>query len=60
MTAIMGRMATYSGNLVKWDDALNSQIDLFPATLAWDAKPKLLPNADGFYPVAVPGKTVRV
>jgi myo-inositol 2-dehydrogenase / D-chiro-inositol 1-dehydrogenase len=60
MTAIMGRMATYSGNLVKWDDALNSQIDLFPTTLAWDAKPKLLPNADGFYPVAVPGKTITV
>ena len=60
MTSIMGRMATYSGNMVKWDDAMNSQINLFPDTLAWDAKPKLLPKADGFYPVAVPGKTVTV
>ena len=60
MTAIMGRMATYSGKVVKWDEALNSQIDLFPATLAWDAMPKSLPDKDGFYPIAVPGKTVSV
>jgi len=60
MTAIMGRMATYSGKMVKWEEALNSQIDLFPDKLAWDAMPKVLPNADGLYPVAVPGKTVTV
>ncbi len=60
MTSIMGRMATYSGKLIKWDDAINSQIDLFPETLAWDAKPKLLPGPDGYYPIAVPGKTVTV
>lgn len=60
MTAIMGRMATYSGKVVKWDEALNSQIDLFPEKLAWDAMPKVLPDKDGFYPIAVPGKTVTV
>ncbi|HEV7349329.1 Gfo/Idh/MocA family oxidoreductase [Telluribacter sp.] len=57
MTAIMGRMATYSGKLVKWDEALNSNINLFPDKLAWDATPKVLPGPDGYYPVAVPGKT---
>ncbi|MFC5412995.1 Gfo/Idh/MocA family oxidoreductase [Larkinella bovis] len=60
LTAIMGRMATYSGKMVKWDEALNSNIDLFPEKLAWDAKPKLLPLENGFYPVAVPGKTIAV
>lgn len=60
LTAIMGRMATYSGKVVKWDEAMNSQIDLFPTKLAWDAMPKCLPDKDGFYPVAVPGKTVAV
>ncbi|MBD2751982.1 Gfo/Idh/MocA family protein [Spirosoma validum] len=60
MTAIMGRMATYSGKTVKWDEALNSQIDLFPDKLAWDAMPKSLPDKDGFYPIAVPGKTTAV
>ncbi|GAA4468348.1 Gfo/Idh/MocA family oxidoreductase [Nibrella saemangeumensis] len=60
MTSIMGRMATYSGKVVKWEDALNSQIDLMPDRLAWDAMPKVLPNAEGYYPIAVPGKTIAV
>ncbi len=60
MTAIMGRMATYSGKMIKWDEALNSNINLFPDKLAWDASPKLLPGPDGLYPVAVPGKTVVI
>jgi predicted dehydrogenase len=60
MTAIMGRMATYSGKLVKWDDAMNSNINLFPDKIAWDAMPKVLPDQNGFYPVAVPGKTITV
>jgi predicted dehydrogenase len=60
MTAIMGRMATYSGKVVKWDEALNSQIDLFPEKLAWDAMPKSLPDANGMYSIAVPGKTITV
>ena len=57
MTSIMGRFATYSGKVIKWDEALNSNIDLMPETLTWDAKPKVLPNEDGFYPHAIPGKT---
>lgn len=60
MTAIMGRMATYSGKVVKWDEALNSQIDLFPDKLAWDAMPKSQPDANGLYPIAIPGKTIAV
>ncbi len=60
MTAIMGRMATYSGKMIKWDEALNSNINLFPDKLAWDASPKILPGPDGLYPVAVPGKTVVI
>jgi len=60
MTAIMGRMATYSGKVVKWDEALNSQIDLFPTKLAWDAMPKSLPDENGYYQIAVPGKTIAV
>jgi predicted dehydrogenase len=60
LTGIMGRMATYSGVQILWEDALNTEINLFPDKLAWDAQPKLLPDKDGFYPVAVPGKTVTV
>jgi predicted dehydrogenase len=60
LTGIMGRMATYGGQQVLFEDAMNSEIDLFPAKLAWDAQPRLLPDANGYYPVAVPGKTVTV
>lgn len=57
MTSILGRLATYSGLKVEWDKAINSGLDLQPKTYAWDANPPLLPNAEGYYQVAVPGKT---
>lgn len=57
MTAIMGRYATYSGKEVGWEEALNSDVNLMPDTLAWDALPKVLPDENGFYPHAVPGRT---
>lgn len=60
MTGIMGRMATYSGQMITWEDAIESEINLMPDKLAWDATPKVLPDKDGLYPVAVPGKTVAV
>ncbi|MCB9346680.1 MAG: Gfo/Idh/MocA family oxidoreductase [Lewinellaceae bacterium] len=57
LTAIMGRMATYSGQLIEWDAALNSELSLMPERFAWDAEPPVAPNEEGFYPVAVPGET---
>ena len=57
MTAIMGRMATYSGQVLEWDQLLHSGINGMPKEFAWNALPPTLPDADGFYPVAVPGKT---
>ena len=60
MTAIMGRMATYSGKVVEWEEALNSKIDLMPKVFAWDANPPTMPDKDGRYPIAIPGKTIAV
>lgn len=57
MTAVMGRMATYSGKELSWDEVLNSTIDTMPAELSWDAKPPTVPDANGNYPVAIPGVT---
>jgi myo-inositol 2-dehydrogenase / D-chiro-inositol 1-dehydrogenase len=57
MTAIMGRMATYCGKEVTWDGVINSQLDTFPKVLAWDAETPTKPNANGRYPIPVPGKT---
>ena len=57
MTAILGRMATYSGQLVKWDDAIGSQLSLLPKTLAFDGDSPVRPGDDGIYPCALPGVT---
>jgi predicted dehydrogenase len=57
MTAILGRMATYSGKIVKWDEALASNLELVPRQLSWDADPGPKPGPDGIYPCAIPGVT---
>jgi predicted dehydrogenase len=57
MTAILGRMATYSGQVLEFDKTLNSGISLQPSHYTWDADMPAKPDASGFYPVAVPGVT---
>lgn len=57
LTAIMGRMATYSGQLVTWEEAMHSDVDLIPECYAWDAMPNVLPDEQGQYPVPTPGIT---
>lgn len=57
MTSILGRMATYSGQVIEWDKAINSGLDISPKTFDWNAPPPVLPGSDGFYPIAVPGVT---
>jgi myo-inositol 2-dehydrogenase/D-chiro-inositol 1-dehydrogenase len=56
-TAVLGRMATYSGKQIKWDDAWNSNKTDYPDNLAWDAPCKVNPDKDGRYPIAIPGVT---
>lgn len=57
MTAILGRMATYSGQMVEWKDAIASNISLAPMKYDWNSPPQVLPGADGMYACAVPGVT---
>ncbi len=57
MTAILGRMATYSGQMITFEDALNKGRSIMPSTYTWEAEPPVLPDADGQYPVPVPGVT---
>ncbi|MGO1520087.1 MAG: Gfo/Idh/MocA family protein [Sphingobacterium sp.] len=59
LTGIIGRIACYTGEVIKWDEAIKSNIDLMPERYAWDADPKIMPNQDGTYPVAVPGIDVQ-
>jgi len=57
LSAIMGRMATYSGQEVTWEQALNSDLDTMPKVLAWDADPGPKAGPDGLYPAPIPGVT---
>jgi myo-inositol 2-dehydrogenase/D-chiro-inositol 1-dehydrogenase len=57
LTAIMGRLATYSGNIVERNAVLESSLALVPSEYSWNGLPPTLPNDEGFYPVAVPGST---
>ncbi len=57
LTAIMGRLATYSGQVIKWDDAMKSDKVLVPDDIAWDKAPPILPDENGVYAAAVPGVT---
>jgi myo-inositol 2-dehydrogenase/D-chiro-inositol 1-dehydrogenase len=50
LTAIMGRMAAYTGKMVTWEQALNSEENLVPGNLEWNMS---LPVP----PVAMPGQT---
>lgn len=58
MTAILGRMSNYSGQDVTWDDAMASDQTLVPDDLVDFSSPApVSPDAEGRYPVAVPGVT---
>ena len=60
MTAIMGRMAAYSGKIVEWDAALNSNLSLAPDIHTLGDTPPVLPDKDGLYPIPIAGKTVAL
>ena len=53
MTAILGRMAAYTGKDVTWEQAMESKEDLIPPRIDWDV-------ALSVPPVAMPGKTELV
>jgi len=60
MTAILGRMATYSGKVIEWEAAINSQLSVMPKEYDMQAEPPVKPDADGRYAHAVPGKTIVI
>jgi predicted dehydrogenase len=60
MTSIMGRMATYSGQVLDWDKLLANPMSIMPKQFDWNAAMPLMPDANGMYPIAVPGVTKYV
>lgn len=57
MLAILGRMATHSGQRITWEEAFASNRVLAPERYDWNAAPPVLPGPDGAYPHPVPGVT---
>ena len=48
MMAILGRMCTYSGKVLTWEEAINSQMSVMPKEYSWQATPPTLPDSDGW------------
>jgi len=57
MTGILGRMAAESGQMITWEQAMASDLELAPALdrYTMESDPPVKPDAKGGYPVAMPG-----
>lgn len=63
MTAILGYMATYSGQNLTWEEALNSDVTFYPQhsltpeNVGYETEAPVKRGENGLYPVPVPGVT---
>ena len=58
----MGRAAIHSGREITWEEMTTSKFQLYPGRiddLNYDSEPPVKPDANGFYPVPVPGVGTR-
>ena len=57
MTSVLGRLATYSGKIVKWDEVVEKAPAEVPELTGWDMEMPIMPDADGSYKssVVMPG-----
>lgn len=55
MTGVLGQIACYTGKKVTWDEALAAGNVFGPADCDFSTEPPIKPDADGTYPVRVPG-----
>ena len=62
MTSIFGRMATYSGEKIEWEDAINSELVVSPVDKysSLEDTPPVVPDAEGRYAIPMPGITKTV
>ena len=59
MLALMATQVVYTGQVLGWDEAFNSNEAVVPKRLAMDAAPPTLPDAKGNYPLPVPGVKIN-
>jgi predicted dehydrogenase len=59
MTSILGRMVTYSGKKILWEDAINSNIKLADVDSfhSYEDEAPVQPNDEGRYATPIPGKS---
>lgn len=57
LTAVMGRLATYTGKVIDREEVLAAGNAIVPNEYQWDGTPPTLPDENGFYPIAIPGAT---
>jgi predicted dehydrogenase len=59
MAGILGRMAAESGQMITWEQALASNLELAPGLEQYtmDSEPPVKPDAQGRYPITMPGLT---
>jgi predicted dehydrogenase len=57
LAAIMGRAATHMGRTITWDEAMASEFQFNPGldNLTHDSEAPIKADANGYYPVPVPG-----
>ncbi len=55
MSAILGRMATYSGEKITWDEAMDFDHKLVPELHSFNDNAPVQPDKEGNYPIPVPG-----
>jgi len=59
MAAVMGQLSCYTGKEITWDQAMKSDFTLGPKLeeCSFDMEPPVKPDANGIYPVPIPGGT---
>ena len=55
-TSVLGRLATYSGQEISWDEAVKSDFNIGPAEFSMNAEAPVKPGPDGNYEIAIPGQ----
>jgi len=53
-SAVLGRMATYSGKVQNFEKALALPYRTMPENITWDSTPPVVPDAEGNYPLPMP------